>query len=299
MNPIPHTEQANSVMRFNGHEIMMIDVTPEIASDWLRLNLNNRNPSRSVIEQYKGDIQDNAWPFTGDAICFGSDGILYDGQHRCTAIAESPSGTVVPTLVVTGLSKEAQIAKDQGKKRTPADQLTIHGKSKNANIVAAATKQLLIIENDAMWVDNTAKAPFHTNQRIIEWVDRHPDEHELMTTLAAPAASTLLAPSIVVASGVIASASLGGELAADLVSKLATGASLPAGAPILALRNRAQKYRLEGRKDSDRDVLGLLLRTFEQEVTGHKVSKVQLPRGGTFTKNTFPTKLLNEYLASA
>lgn len=296
MQPIPHTEKANSVMRFNGHEIMLIDVTPQVAADWLRLNVNNRPPSAAAIQQYKADMANNSWPFTGNAICFGHDGTLYDGQHRCKAISELPDGASIPTLVIAGLSEAAKIAMDQGKKRTPADQLTIHGKGKNANLVAASAKQLLVIEGGVLWVDNKAKAPYHTQQKIIDWVDNHPEEHELMLSLAPLAAQTLLAPSTVITAGVVAASSVGGETARLLIQALATGANLRIGSPILALRNRAQKMRLDGRKDTERDLLGLLLRTFEKELSGKSISRIQLPNGGSFTKNSFPMRYIDEYV---
>ena len=97
-------------------------ITPEIAKTMLGENVNNRRISRDNVNLFAREIRNGEWRFNGEAIKFGKDGRLLDGQHRLLAViaADKP----LTTLVIRGLEDETQQTMDSGKTRTLGDVLT-------------------------------------------------------------------------------------------------------------------------------------------------------------------------------
>lgn len=88
-------------------------ITPEIAKTMLGENVNNRRISRDNVNLFAREIRNGEWRFNGEAIKFGKDGRLLDGQHRLLAViaADKP----LTTLVIRGLEDETQQTMDSGK----------------------------------------------------------------------------------------------------------------------------------------------------------------------------------------
>lgn len=51
-------------------ETSIVTVTPEMAEEWLSKNINNRAPSKKVIDTYSRDMASGRWEFNGDSIRF-------------------------------------------------------------------------------------------------------------------------------------------------------------------------------------------------------------------------------------
>src|SRR5208337_4885018 len=103
--------------------ITIMEVTPEMARDWLGANQKNRRPKKSTVQAYARDMVAGEWKLAGDPIRFDSSKNLLDGQHRLLAciIAERPFQTVV----MRDLSPEVMRVLDHGCRRTVGDQLHI------------------------------------------------------------------------------------------------------------------------------------------------------------------------------
>lgn len=73
-------------------EGQIMGITPEMASDWLSTRRwpNNRNISRSITAKYLGDMRGGRWKLTRQGIIFDTEGFLIDGQHRLSALANTP-----------------------------------------------------------------------------------------------------------------------------------------------------------------------------------------------------------------
>ena len=147
--------------------ITIMEVTPEIAKEWLGSNQKNRRPKKSTVQAYSRDMGAGAWKLAGDPIRFDTDGKLLDGQHRLLAciIAERPFQTVV----MRDLNPEIMRVLDHGCKRTVADELTIEGK-RWATLVAAAARWLYIFKNGSSAIGKGRV----TETEILRMVDRHP-----------------------------------------------------------------------------------------------------------------------------
>lgn len=69
--------------RFNfDQKYVLMDVTPEMASRWLKLNLNNRTVNHNNVDAIAKDILSNDWDTTHQGIAIAADGTIIDGQHR-------------------------------------------------------------------------------------------------------------------------------------------------------------------------------------------------------------------------
>lgn len=158
------------------HELVV--VTQGMAIGMLACNSRNRFLSRNLVERYKADITAGRWEFTGDSIKFDADGTLLDGQHRLVALSEIP-GAAERFLVIRGLETKSQLAMDQGKKRTPGDQLSLLGVP-NATLLAASVRLILAYNEGEIYCDTSGsilrKADNSTSASIVDYVtNTHPE----------------------------------------------------------------------------------------------------------------------------
>lgn len=275
-------------MEWNGITHRVVSMTPEIAADLLRRNSNNR-PIREVItNNYLADMRAGKWKYAGDPIRLAEDGTLLDGQHRLTAMAAMPSGWSAPVLLIEGLPTSAQLVMDQGRKRSPGQQLHLLGYA-NAHHLAS-TVRVLIEWRDGLMFRDTSQQAVVTTARIQEFVEANPHIPLLVNEARKLVVSCYMTPAVV-AAFYIEAASIDKEMADEFITQLAEGTGLKPGSPILALRERAIRGKADRRKDSDRNQLGLLIRTWNMHWNGQTVTRMQLPKGGTFTADKFPTML--------
>lgn len=103
-----------------------IEVTPEIATDWLANNAEFQRKLRQVVvERYARDMLNGAWNLTHQGIAFDTKGRLIDGQHRLAAIVKA--GIPVKMTVVRDTPAGAFDHVDIGFGRTTADVLKAQG----------------------------------------------------------------------------------------------------------------------------------------------------------------------------
>jgi len=67
----------------------VLEITPELASDWLstRRWSGQRNMSPSIVSKYLKDMKEGRWKLTRAGLIFTTDGVNIDGQHRLRAVA--------------------------------------------------------------------------------------------------------------------------------------------------------------------------------------------------------------------
>lgn len=132
-----------------------VDVTPELALEWLTTTNIQRKVSLPTVSMYMQDMVAGRWSDDSTAICFNKAGELVNGQHRLTAVFEC--GCTIRFLVMFGVSDDAILRMDSGRPRTAADQMHIHG-LKNANDVAAIIRPVLLYDAapGIVWTGATA-----------------------------------------------------------------------------------------------------------------------------------------------
>ena len=218
-------------------------VTPEKAVEWLGAQHLNRSIRTTLVKRYGQAMKVGEWVDNAEPIRFNSDGTLIDGQHRLSALRDQE--LTLDLWVARGLTHEAQATIDTGSKRTVGDVMTMRG-IPNAHTMAAALNVLhkhLIGEdgNRAGYVSVTAP-------RALELYAEHQAIQESLTYAKRVYVNRpALAPGYAVALHYIFSL-IDGDDANEFFDRLADGADLKKGSPILALRNLLE--RLE--KDSQR-----------------------------------------------
>lgn len=147
-------------------------VTPERAGEYLLNNRKNRRLMGTLAARYGEEMAAGNWFATHQGIAFGADGVLYDGQHRLTAIVASGVGQWL--LVTEGLDAGAIEALDRGRVRTLSHALTIMGHKHSSSQVVAAAR--------VMWY---GPAPAHGSGSIPDVVLRKfMDRHDEALTFA-------------------------------------------------------------------------------------------------------------------
>ncbi len=151
-------------------------ISPDQATDYLKLNINNRPLSPQTVRKYSDAMKAGKWmPFTGEPIKFDTNGLLRDGQHRLAAVVAY--ALPIHLFVVRGIDPEAFIVLDGGKKRTAGDGLSIVG-FKNYNMVAALAKSILLYENTKRSTVvggtlNSNAAEIASNQAVLAYATEH------------------------------------------------------------------------------------------------------------------------------
>lgn len=100
----------------------IVFVTPQFAKKALEKNKNRRLTTKHV-NKFCRLIKQGDFRFNGDTISFNTDGELVDGQHRLTAIVKTQ--IALPMIVIYDLDNEDALSKDQGARRTVAQNLGI------------------------------------------------------------------------------------------------------------------------------------------------------------------------------
>lgn len=102
----------------------VLDITPEIADDWLtHCNTHNRPLSDAHVDYLASEMKAGRWRLTHQGIAFSSNRVLLDGQHRLWAIALS--GVTVRMLVAVNEPPEVMEVLDTGRIRPVTHVLTL------------------------------------------------------------------------------------------------------------------------------------------------------------------------------
>lgn len=93
-------------------------VTPDMASNWLTMNKNNRKVLKERVREYAQAMLAGRWSLTHQGIAFDTAGNLLDGQHRLMAIVMA--GIPIEMNVTFGVEhKDGEVLEiDVGRNRT-------------------------------------------------------------------------------------------------------------------------------------------------------------------------------------
>ena len=262
----------------------IINVTPELATEWLQFNIGNRDPKPRKIAQYARDMAAGRWAMTGEAIKFAASGRLIDGQNRCYAIIKS--GATIPTLVVFGLADDAQIVMDSGVSRGSGDALTFR-RAKNANQLAAVAKLAVHWERGEIARSSCVTPPL-SNAEIDAAVQMDPtlgdavaagDKFRYRKTKGAGIRAT---PTAIGFSWWLIAGAADRDAASNFMEDLAQMRTDGAGDPRLAALQRLNSARENNEKMSSVTQSFVLITAWNGVRQGRKVHRVQVVgRNGT------------------
>lgn len=156
------------------HKVEVVEVTPELAAEWLEKNTDNYRSLKSVkSRRYARDMKNGRWRNTGDPIRFGEDGTLVDGQHRLWALIEA--GKTYTFIIVTGLTPDDVDALDQGALRTSSDVLRRHGVEKYRTGVSATLRLLASWDNGLITTAGSSVIIDTTLGEVPELLELYPE----------------------------------------------------------------------------------------------------------------------------
>ena len=98
-----------------------IEVTPEIAREFLKGNTDNRAIRKTRVEMYSREMAKGMWRETGEMILVTGDGRILSGQHRLHAVVKS--GATVAMWFSLEEPEETYLVCDGGISRTHGDHL--------------------------------------------------------------------------------------------------------------------------------------------------------------------------------
>lgn len=271
----------------------IVEVTPELAADWLGRKRPNRNIRQRDVEKIARDIKDGRWQFNGDPIRFGLDGLLDDGQHRLSAVVLAD--TAVPMLVMRGLAVEARHTVDTGLNRRYYDMLAMAGHA-DASALAATTRRMWHWDR-GLYVLHSASASINPS---VQELDDYLEEHNDKLVNAVAWGRTVykdchVSPTVFATLAMILPRAKKGKRSEEFLSKWISGASLEQGDPILLLRRRLSRIdqnhsaRSEGVTQEDRR--GFVCQAWNAWTAGKTAATggtlIYRPAGG-FTNRNFP-----------
>lgn len=258
-------------------------VTPHMASAWLKKNIEtNRKPKWTKVEQYARDMVAGNWQTdTGETIKFDETGQLIDGQNRLQAVVMAG----VPTIfdIAHDVPCEAMPVLDTGAARTASDVMKISGVV-NANHKQAAS----IVRWVLLWEKNRPMGKGSLNPTVTEISDRYYHTPELFDTATMRAIDCfrhrICNPS---AAGVAYFLFwlIDAEEANSFFDSFISGANVPARSPILALRDRTQRAKID--RLTAREQLALMVKAWNFYRDDEPVMRLQLSRG-ELTNENFP-----------
>lgn len=202
-------------------------ITPDIANEWLVANVDNRDIDQQRVKLYARDMQHGRWQLNGEAIKFNGTELI-DGQHRLLAVVLA--NATIRSLVVRGLATSAKSTLDSGKNRSLKDVLGFRGEVDRSNL-AAALGWLHKFETGAeRW--GTAQM---TKGDAILLLERHPGIRDV-GPIVQPLRKENLIPRGLAWALAYRFTQIDQDAGIDFFRKLASGANLAEGHPILQLR---------------------------------------------------------------
>lgn len=269
----------------------IVDVTPEMAAEWLDNMAPNRKASQKRVSALAVQMQTGLWVFDASPIRFDTQGRLVDGQNRLHAVIES--GMTIPFAIARGIAPQAMAVMDTGKTRTLSDMMQMaYPDLTQVNSVAALTRLLYIWEKGMRGTPLRSYASRGTipNQVLLDYFDEHEEEIRHAVTQARNYMQRY--PGIT--GGALALCyTLFHRIDADdtdyFFERFADGAGLEAGSPILALRKRAKDAAMEDRRAAlpADEGIAIVIKAWNAFREGRPVHILSWKRGGS-SPEAFP-----------
>lgn len=266
--------------------IEKVTVTPEFARKLTASLADNQRKLRDAkVSQYARDMAAGDWPLTGDTIKIDTSGNLIDGQHRAAAVALAD--VAVEMYVAFDVDPGVMPVLDSGLGRKFGDVLHIGGTPQRL-LTGAIVRYVCQWEIGNYMGTSGYGRPAPTNSEMLA---RFEQDAELFST--ASQRGTDVQRSKLTPGGPAGTAFFlftkvsDTDYAHRFFDSFLSGANLELGDPILALRNRVTRGRIERLKANE--YLALYIRTWNALADGRKLDTVPIASGGRSLNNaTFP-----------
>ena len=225
-------------------KVEQVEMTPTRARELLGASAGARQRTlqRKRVDRWIHAIHSGQWKLTHQGIAVDAAGIVIDGQHRLTAIAEA--GRTVPILLASEADPDTFDVIDTGLSRSPSQALQIAGYA-NSNQLAAASRMFLGYQR----IRGTTDLPGSymaglTSTDVIGFLESERGETILQSMRPAAALATLwgrvgMRTWLTCSIAILHDDGAPPELIETFTDRLGDGAMLSQGSPILALRRFA------------------------------------------------------------
>lgn len=261
----------------NEFHTQVIEVTPELASQLLQTNTNNRGLSKSRVKSFAKQIQKGKWRKTGQGISVAASGRLLDGQTRLHAIVQS--GVAASMVIAWNCDEDSFAVFDTGRARSATDVLKIAGCEQHQNIISAGLRLAMpLIENpEAYFVISQGI----TNEEILDLWEQSKERCEWCANTAVQVHSQfkIFSKSIYFTFLYLATGKGWKDYELTEFSNMfASGADLEHDSPILAYRQYVGNNFLRCNMNQQRlATLASLIRCFNLHVTNTAMRKFRPP----------------------
>ena len=229
-------------------QVRMVNVTPDLAREWLQFNTENRKIQQHHIDVIARDITKGNWMLNAQPICFTNDPThpkkddpprLLNGQHRLHAVIAADMPIEVP--IATGIPEAAFATFDTHAKRN----VRRTGARVDDRVIAAAAK-LQWKEDHGFPLTGSGNTP--SSSELLQTLDEHPDlpagfgrsRRKGMTEIASAGVMTYFIYRV---------SREHAAYAEEFLDGLETGAGLEKGNPLLRIRNSLTKKKNVSRGD--------------------------------------------------
>lgn len=266
--------QTRALPEFNGvaPHISVMEITPQLAEQWLANNTHNRHLSMRQVKRLADAMKRGEWILNGEPVQFSADGRVLNGQHRLHAVVES--GVTIQSVVIRGLAPIAQETIDIGAKRSLASMFKLRGEV-NTHVLVSA---MILVKNYREQFDGERGATPH---QLFAMLDAEPHFRESVKMGEKIRSRThgLLRPSVATASFHILS-EIDPDDAEDFFEKFSTGLGLVEQDAIYALRRQLERLRQQSGLPPANRELALVIKAWNAYRNGEPVGQLVWRAGG-------------------
>lgn len=275
----------------NEIKVSIKEITPELAAEYLKYNLENRQIKKDTVSRYAAEMKEGNWLENNQGIGFNIKGILIDGQHRLLAIIES--GCTITMAVYENLSSDAIRTVDIGLRRNLADLMTLHG-AKNKNMSASALRLVFSYRNHAdgrwAWDQRTREPSLGT---LLEYYTECRGIDESTLFLSSLISINQRGLRIIQGGGAVALHFLFSEIdkkkADEFFNHTFSGANLNDDHPILTLRQYILNRRIERTLYNREETIAAVIKTWNAWLNKKRLSSNAIKWKNTrINKEPFP-----------
>jgi hypothetical protein len=252
-------------------------ITPDLARGLLADNVHNRNLRSARVVQLAEAMRRGEWVLNGETIKIAENGTLVDGQHRLRAVVES--GVPIESLVLRGLPMEVQDTVDTGRRRRLADLLAIEGYT-DAHALAAALNMLHRFRTGGRIDYSHAGAP--SAQQAIELIETEPEIRDSLREARRVTKQTG-GPIGVFAALHHLFSEVDREATKDFFDRLADGAEIAKGDPVLHLRQQLMRpHKERSYAQSASNTAALIIKAFNLRREGRRTDLLSFKKTEKF-----------------
>lgn len=261
-----------------------VTVTPSMAKKWLELNSeNNRNAKTSKIPNYARDMKTGNWNSdTGETIKFDSEGVLIDGANRLRAVVMAD--VEVDFDVAYDVPTRAMQVIDTGASRTFSDTLIISGVGGSRMQVSSIVRWVILWDAGVYRASGGTFAPTHSE--LMSRYQASPGIFDAAASRARDLSSRQIATASPLGTAYVLFSRIDKGQTEQFFDHLITGANLPELHPVLTLRNRLMRTKVD--RITRPEQLALTIRAWNALRAGQTPRNLIISRTGELTNTNFP-----------